>query len=258
MAHIISICNQKGGSGKSTTTLNIGAALAQTSFGVLLVDFDPQASLTAALGISREVRETQDGVCSLIEAILRREPLNITPISRNGVDVLPSNIRLSAIEQQILLTAFGREYILSKLLADIRDEYDFILIDCPASLGILTINALAASDSVIVPLKAQGPDFEVLPDLINTLNDVRMGTNHRLPVDGIVLTMYNGRLNLTKAIEDALPSCKLPIFETRISAATQVAEASTQGESILNYAPKSKAAAEYIKLTDELLKIKRG
>ncbi|GHV06619.1 hypothetical protein FACS1894217_05660 [Clostridia bacterium] len=255
MAHIISVCNQKGGVGKSTTTLNIGVALAQSGFRVLLVDFDPQASLTAAMGIDPA---NQDGVSEIVEALLARVKPEILPLSRHGVDVLPSSIRLSAVEPQIFMSSFGREYILSKILAEVRGDYDYILIDCPPALTMLTINALAASDSVVVPLKANGADFRVLPDLIDTLNVVRAGTNRAIPVDGILLTMYNGRLNMTKAIEEALPRCELPIFNTRISTATQIAEASTQGESVLTYAPKSKSAAEYIKLTDELLTIRRG
>ncbi|GHV10155.1 hypothetical protein FACS1894217_15470 [Clostridia bacterium] len=117
---------------------------------------------------------------------------------------------------------------------------------------------LARVKPEILLLKANGADFRVLPDLIDTLNVVRAGTNRAIPVDGILLTMYNGRLNMTKAIEEALPRCELPIFSTRISTATQIAEASTQGESVLTYAPKSKSAMEYIKLTDELLTIRRG
>jgi chromosome partitioning protein len=252
MAHVIAVANQKGGVGKSTTTLNLGVGLAQKGLKVLLVDFDVQMSLTIAMGIQPD---QHSGIAELMANLLERTNMPVAPVSVHGVDVLISNNNLFVVEDKLSRAAFGRELVLSKILAASREAYDYVLIDCPGNLTLLTVNAIAAADSVIVPLKPQFLDFKVLPDLLNTLDVVREGTGRQIPMDGIVLTMYNGKLNLTRAVEKALAD--YPIFQTRISQSTVVAEATADGRSVLEYAPHSKVAEEYRQLVNELL-TKRG
>ena len=263
MGKIIAISNQKGGVGKTTSTLNIGAGLASKGKKVLLLDLDPQGSLTTCMGY--EPSELENTIAQLIDAFIRRRAIDdLEPfiIDVEGLHLLPSNITLSVVENAIV-TATSREYILKKILAPLKEEYDYILIDCLPSLGMLNLNALTACDSVMVPIKAQFLDLKGFELLLDSINLVKAETNPAIGVEGIVLTMYDDRLKLAKKVSEAVQQAYgssvsgspggIRIFETRISTSTKAAEASATGQSIYDYDKGSKTAHEYERLVTEVM-----
>ena len=265
MGKIIAVSNQKGGVGKTTSTLNIGAGLASKGKKVLLLDLDPQGSLTTCMGF--EPSELEHTVALLIDSFIRRKPVtDIAPfiIDVEGLHLLPSNITLSVVENAIV-TATSREYILKKILAPLKEQYDYILIDCLPSLGMLNLNALTACDSVMVPIKAQFLDLKGFELLLDSINLVKAETNPNIGIEGIVLTMYDERLKLAKKVSEAVERAygsseegelgAIRIFETRISTSTKAAEASVIGKSIFDYDKSSKTAQEYERLVTEVLSI---
>lgn len=255
-ARIIAVCNQKGGVGKTTTTVNLGVGLAATGQRVLLIDADPQGSLSVSLGIGDADAQT-DTLASVMVREMNREQYDVRSCIRHhaeGVDYLPANIELASVDVSMINT-MSREYILSGVIAQIRDEYDFILIDCMPSLGMLTVNALAAADSILIPVETKFLPIKGLQQLFQTISSVRYRINPNLEIEGVLFTMFNGT-NLSEQIAATVTETygsSIRVFDTRIPTGTKAAEAPASGSSLLHYAPKSKAAAAYTALTNELL-----
>lgn len=257
MCKVIAIANQKGGVGKTTSSVNIGAGLVNKGKKVLFFDLDPQGNLTTCLGF--EPDELENTLSILIDAMIRRTPLpNIQDyIIRNdeGLELVPANISLSIIETAIV-TATSREYIIKKLIDQLRPYYDYIILDCNPSLGMLTINALTAADSVIVPIQAQYLSLKGFELLLNTISMVQTETNPRIVIDGILITMYNSTTSLSRDVKRAIYNNygeSIPIFSSVISYAVKAAEQSIAGKSIFNYNNDSKTAAEYASVVLEVL-----
>lgn len=254
---VTAICNQKGGVGKTTTSANLGIGLAMQGKKVLLADIDPQADLTAVLGWpdSNALLVTLAGV---IES--RLNDGKISPRSAilhhdEGVDLLPSSIDLSGMEMN-LVNARNREFVLRSCLETLKPEYDHIIIDCPPSLSMLTVNALAASDSVIVPVQAHYLPAKGMTQLMQTIGKVRKQINPSLKVDGILLTLADMRTNLARVTADTLRQqygSVLKIYKTQIPVTVKAAEAGTAGKSIFAYSKGSKAAQAYEAFTKEVL-----
>ena len=258
---IISVSNQKGGVGKTTTTANLGIGLANSGKKVLLVDCDPQASLTVSLGYSQP-DELEITLTDLLKKVLLDESFQPTDgilPHAEGVDLLPANIALSGMEVS-LVNAMSRETILKQYLEPVRKSYDYILIDCMPSLGMLTINALAAADSVLIPVQAQYLPAKGLEQLLQTISKVRRQINPKLKIDGILLSMVDNRTNYAKEIVKLLRDTyggKLKIFDTEIPHSVRAAEISAEGKSIYAHDPNGKVAKAYTDLTKEVLGIEK-
>ena len=253
MTRIISLANQKGGVGKTTTTISLGAALAELGQRVLLVDFDPQGALSVGVGVnSIELDQT---IYNLI--LDRATQFEDVVIKTNipGVEVLPGNIDLSAAEV-VLVSEVAREQALKRVLHAVRDEYDYILIDCPPSLGLLTVNALTASDSVIIPLECEFFALRGMALLVETIEKVRDRLNPELEIQGVVATMYDGRtLHAREVISRVREAFGTRLFDATIPRTIRFAEAPVAGEPILTYAGDSRGAAAYRALAREVLGI---
>lgn len=258
MTKTIAICNQKGGVAKTTTALSLGAALAAKGKKVLLVDFDSQANLTKGLGIRQPMKhnvatliyaEINDSEYDTSEAIIRTE---------EAVDVLPSSISLAALEISVAM-AMQREYLLKRVLSPVKINYDYIIIDTLPSLGMFYINVLAAADEVLIPLIPSFYEIEAVKQLIDSINRVAKpgGINPQLSIAGIIKTISEVNLNIEKDAVAALKAMcadEIKIFETNIPKNVKVKEAAAIGESIIRYAPESKAALAYKALCDEIFK----
>ena len=256
-ATVLAVVNQKGGTGKTTTCENLGVGLAQEGKKVLLVDVDPQGSLTISLGYPRP--DDLDSTLSELMAKVMQE----TPLSpgegilhhEEGVDLIPANISLSGIEVS-LVNAMSRETILKQLMEPLKRQYDFILLDCMPSLGMLTVNALAAADNVLIPVQAQYLSAKGLEQLLQTVNKVRRQINPKLRIEGILLTMVDGRTNYAKDISNLIRETygsKIKVFGTDIPHSVRAAEISAEGKSIFRHDPKGKAANAYRTLTKEVV-----
>ena len=256
-AVILAVSNQKGGTGKTTTCENLGIGLAQEGKKVLLVDTDPQASLTVALGYPRPddlpftLSDAMEKVM-LEQLIAPGEGLLHHP---EGVDLMPANIMLSGLEVS-LVNAMNREKILKQYLDTVRREYDFILLDCMPSLGMLTVNALAAADQVLIPVQAQYLSAKGLEQLLQTISKVRRQINPKLKIEGILLTMVDSRTNYAKEISALIREAygsNIKVFSTDIPRSVRAAEISAEGKSIFQHDPKGKVAEAYRILTKEVL-----
>lgn len=257
MCKVIAIANQKGGVGKTTSAVNIGAGLVNNGKRVLLIDLDPQGSLTTCLGFDPD--ELENSISVLIDAMIRRAPVpdvrSFIVCNGEGVELLPANISLSVIDNAIV-TATSREYIIKKLVDPLRPYYDYVILDCLPSLGMLTINALTAADSVIVPIQAQYLSLKGFELLLNTISMVKAETNPRITIDGILITMYNSSTSLSRDVKSAIHSTygkSIPIFNSVISTSVKAAEQSIVGKSIFLYKKNSKTAQEYDSVVLEVL-----
>jgi len=240
MPVVLAVANQKGGVAKTTTVHSIADALVASGRRVLVVDLDPQASLTWAVGIDTETIEL-----SLHDVLLRRAKASDVLVKVGDLHVIPSSIDLAGTEVH-LLTKTGREYVLRRALEPVIDDYDLVLIDCPPSLGILTINGLTAATDVLIPLQCETLSQRGVGQLLETIDDVRAYTNPNLRVMGVVATMFDGRTRLAQqVIEEVQETYSLEVLEPPIPKSVRVAEAPAKGQSVLAHAPTSKSAEAY-------------
>lgn len=254
MGKIIAIANQKGGVGKTTTSVNLAASLGVLEKKVLLIDADPQANATSGLGI--EVDEVEIGTYQLMEHTRTAGETIINTASPN-VDLIPSHIDLVAIEIE-LVDKDDREYMMKKAIAGLSEIYDYILIDCAPSLGLLTLNALTAADAVIIPIQCEYFALEGLGKLLNTIKSVQRIHNPDLDIEGMVLTMYDSRLRLSnQVVEEVKKHFGDMVFDTIIQRNVRLGEAPSYGETIIKYDASSKGAANYLNMANELLKKNR-
>ena len=250
MGRIIAIANQKGGVGKTTTAINLSACLADKGKKVLAVDMDPQGNMTSGLGLDKEsIEKTVYDVIigeSDIEEVLQKEAME-------NLDVLPTNIDLSAAEIE-LIDVENKEFIVRNSIQKIRDNYDFVIIDCPPSLSMLTINAMTTADSVLVPIQCEYYALEGLSQLIHTVELVKDRLNPDLEIEGVVFTMYDARTNLSlQVVENVKDNLQQNIYKTIIPRNIRLAEAPSYGMPINQYDPKSAGSESYMRLADEVI-----
>ena len=256
MGKIISLVNQKGGVGKTTTSINLAASLGLLDKKVLLVDLDPQGNSTTGVGIEKgdlkkSIYEALNGSCSASEAIMHTKFKNL--------DLMPSTITLAGIEVEFLDKAkedpnFIRSMQLKKILTTIRANYDFILIDCPPSLTVLTLNALTASDSVLIPVQCEYFALEGIMQLLNTIKQARKNLNPNLDIEGVVLTMLDSRTNLgLEVVENVRGFFREKVYDTIIPRLIRLTEAPSHGKPIVNYDPTSRGTEAYINLAKEVI-----
>ncbi|SEN47322.1 ParA family protein [Paenibacillus sp. OV219] len=250
MSKTIAISNQKGGVGKTTTSVNLGACLASLGKKVLLVDIDPQGNTTSGIGI-----EKADVAHCIYDVLINDvHPSEATcPTNIEGLYIIPATIQLAGAEIELVQT-ISREQRLKKSLALVKKQYDYILIDCPPSLGILTINSLTASDSLIIPIQCEYYALEGLSQLLNTVRLVQKHLNTSLQIEGVLLTMFDARTNLgIQVIEEVKKYFQQKVYQTIIPRNVRLSEAPSHGQSIITYDPRSKGAEVYLELAKEVI-----
>ncbi len=251
MGKVIAIANQKGGVGKTTTAINLGAGLASQGKRVLLVDIDPQGNTTSGVG----VRKPSIKRC-MYDVLVSGIPIEtvITPTEVDNLWIAPASIQLAGAEIE-LVPSMSREEKLRQHMENIRNQYDFVLIDCPPSLGLLTVNALTAADSILVPIQCEYYALEGLSQLVNTIKLVQRHLNKSLKLEGALLTMYDPRTNLAaQVVSEVRAYFGDQVYETIIPRNVKLSEAPSHGQTILDYDPRSKGAETYMQLTAEVLK----
>ena len=250
MGRIIAVANQKGGVGKTTTNINLSACLADLGKKVLTIDIDPQGNTTSGLGINknsleRTIYDVLLGQCYLQEVLINTSVKNL--------DILPSNVNLSGAEIE-LISFENREYLLKNILVDVKYIYDFIIIDCPPSLNMLTINALTAADSILVPIQCEYYALEGLSQLLHTIELVQKKLNPSLTMEGVVFTMYDARTNLSmQVVEEVKKHLGKNVYRSIIPRNVRLSEAPSHGLPITIYDPKSKGAEGYVLLAEEVI-----
>ena len=251
MPHVIAIANQKGGVGKSTTAINLGASLAVAEKRTLVIDIDPQANATSGLGI-----EINDPDKTIYDVLVRRIPIKDTIVRELHfpyLDVISSTRDLVGAEIE-LVSATNRETVLRDALASVRDQYDYVLMDCPPSLGLLTLNTLIAADSVLIPIQCEFYALEGMTQLLNTVRLVQRSLNSRLHIEGVLLTMFDGRLNLSKQVAaEAREYFGAKVYRTAIPRNVRLAEAPSFGRPIVLYDVLSRGAQAYLELAQEVM-----
>jgi len=251
MGKIIAIANQKGGVGKTTTTVNLAASLGVLEQKVLLVDADPQANATSGLGV--DVESVEKGTYQVLEHTVKAREAIIKTNSPN-VDMIPAHIDLVAIEIE-LVDKERREYMLKTALDEVKADYDYIIIDCAPSLGLITVNALTTSDSVIIPIQCEYYALEGLGKLLNTIKSIQNIHNPELEIEGLLLTMYDSRLRLSnQVVAEVKKHFHNMVFKTIIQRNIRLGEAPSFGESIISYDATSRGAVNYINLAHEIIK----
>ena len=254
MGRIIAIANQKGGVGKTTTSINLSSCLAEAGKKILAIDLDPQGNTTSGLGVDKDdlentVYELMLDECTIRESIHKTEIENLT--------LIPSNVNLSGAEIE-LLGINDKEYILKNAVDYIRDDYDFIIIDCPPSLNMLTVNAMTTADTVLVPIQCEYYALEGISQLIHTIDLVRERLNPKLVINGVVFTMYDVRTNLSmQVIENVRNNLNQTIYDTIIPRGVRLAEAPSHGLPITKYDRRSAGAQAYLALADEVIERSR-
>ena len=249
MSHIIAIANQKGGVGKTTTAVNLSAALAQLGHKVLLLDIDPQGNATSGIGL----RKNEIRTC-IYDALINGINLEkiILPSAWKNLHVVPATIQLAGAEIELVPTV-SREVKLKDALEKIKDNYSYIFIDCPPSLGLLTLNALTAANGIIIPIQCEYYALEGLGQLMNTITLVRKHLNERLKIEGVVLTMYDSRTNLSEQVMQEVKNYfKELVYNTIILRNVRLSEAPSYGKHIIDYDPRSKGAELYLALAKEV------
>ena len=249
MGKIIAVANQKGGVGKTTTCVNLCAALTDFGAGVLLCDMDPQGNATSGLGVDKN-RDVANIYNVLIDGINAADVIVRTPFG----DVLPSNRILSGASIE-LVNAAGREFVLKSVLASIRDYYDFVLIDCPPSLEMLTLNSLCAADTVLIPVQCEYYALEGLTDLMTTIRMTKKALNPGLEIEGVLLTMYDARTNFSSQVAEEIKKFfKQKVFNITIPRSIRLSEAPSHGKPIIDYDRPSRGSLAYIELAKDMLK----
>lgn len=250
MGKVIAVVNQKGGVGKTTTAVNLAASLAVLEFKTLLIDADPQANATAGVGLEQNKIEF-----SIYDCILGNKFAQdiVQPTETPNLSIIPAHIDLVGAELE-MISLDRREFRLKDAIHTLKNEYDFILIDCAPSLGLITLNALVASDSVIIPVQCEYFALEGLGKLLNTVRLIQSGMNPQLTIEGILLTMYDSRLKLANAVvEDVKSHCKNIVFDTVISRNIRLSEAPSHGKPILLYDIQSRGTTNHLNLAKEIL-----
>ncbi|MBU6080054.1 MULTISPECIES: ParA family protein [Allobacillus] len=250
MGKVIAIANQKGGVGKTTTAVNLSACLADMGNKVLLIDIDPQGNATSGIGINKGETST-----CIYDVLIEEENINhaLMPSNIPNLDAVPATIQLAGSEIELVPT-ISRELRLRKAIEETRDNYDYIIIDCPPSLGLLTLNALTAADSVLIPVQCEYYALEGLSQLLNTIRLVQKRLNHNLAIEGVLLTMLDARTNLgIQVIEEVKKYFQEKVFQSIIPRNVRLGEAPSHGEPIIKYDPRSRGAEVYSDLAKEVM-----